>query len=669
MKRTGLPPALLFLTIFSHNAAYGDISTGLLNYWDFEGNFKDTAGIYPGNSSTKADDGTPSSVTVASGGPLGQYGDFAHGQLSMPNSGDVIMAGRSLSISAWFKVTAFDSGWQALIAHGEGSDYRVARYADGTVMAYAGGSPDIPNGNIGPAANDSQWHHVVAISEAGVSTRIWVDGVLIATGSAPTITNNGSTQMLIGGNPDAGGRNWYGGIDDVAMWSRPLTDAEIGSIYTSGRAGTPLKGLLPNPDSDGDGLPDLWETANGLNPNSADGDDGATGDPDHDGLTNQQEYTLSTKPNVADTDGDGLSDGAEVNTHHTNPLAVDTDGDGLSDGAEVNTYHSNPLVTDTDGDGVADGYEVAEGTDPATVSSGFNFGLMAYWPMDSDYNSSVGGITATANGSSAIAMVPGKFGNAIQLNGVDQFLQADGDENKFDFVGQSMTVSAWFTADVIDKDWQCLIAKGDASENWRLHRRGGDLPAELSFCGGSADVPRHNVPLSVGTGLYHHVVAVSERNVGVRLYIDGAMVSSAGVPNFLDSPNPMKIGANPDTSPPRFWNGKVDDVAIWRRALTEAEIAQLWNGGTGNSVQSLLVPASSFEITNVNFDKATSQWSLSWNSQPGKTYTLRYSTDLLNFGNDINDSIPSGGATTSFGPFPHPIPASGTRLFFRVLEN
>lgn len=59
-------------------------------------------------------------------------------------------------------------------------------------------------------------------------------------------------------------------------------------------------------DSDNDGLPDLYETTHGLNPNLfAD----AALDSDNDGLTNTQEFNLGTRPDLRDTAGNGLSDG------------------------------------------------------------------------------------------------------------------------------------------------------------------------------------------------------------------------------------------------------------------------------------------------------------------------------------------------------------------------
>jgi probable HAF family extracellular repeat protein len=85
------------------------------------------------------------------------------------------------------------------------------------------------------------------------------------------------------------------------------------------------------PDSDGDGLPDAWETQYGLDPQSpAD----AAVDTDSDGLTNYQEYQAGTDPTAPDTDADGVPDGWEA-AHGYDPRSnadaqLDEDSDGLT---------------------------------------------------------------------------------------------------------------------------------------------------------------------------------------------------------------------------------------------------------------------------------------------------------------------------------------------------
>ncbi len=73
---------------------------------------------------------------------------------------------------------------------------------------------------------------------------------------------------------------------------------------------------LTSIDTDGDGIPDAWEVAHGLNPNNP---IDAFEDPDRDDLTNLQEFQHGTDPHKADTDGDGIPDGLEV-AEGTNPL-------------------------------------------------------------------------------------------------------------------------------------------------------------------------------------------------------------------------------------------------------------------------------------------------------------------------------------------------------------
>uniref|UniRef100_UPI0034A51F3B cellulose binding domain-containing protein n=1 Tax=Ruminococcus sp. RTP21198st1_G1_RTP21198_201120 TaxID=3141601 RepID=UPI0034A51F3B len=96
---------------------------------------------------------------------------------------------------------------------------------------------------------------------------------------------------------------------------------------------------LNNPDTDGDGLTDYQEVyITGTDPTKydsvTDGVSDADADPDEDGLTNAQEIELGTDPQNDDTDGDGLKGGEEVNDYHTDPLNPDTDRDGLPDGDE-----------------------------------------------------------------------------------------------------------------------------------------------------------------------------------------------------------------------------------------------------------------------------------------------------------------------------------------------
>jgi uncharacterized repeat protein (TIGR02543 family) len=101
-------------------------------------------------------------------------------------------------------------------------------------------------------------------------------------------------------------------------------------------------------------------------------------------------------PLATDTDGDGLSDGAEVNTHQTNPVLDDSDSDGLTDGAELNTHGSNPKLADSDGDGLSDFAEVVtHGTNPAAKDSDAD-GFDDLFEINTGFNPTQAGSTPDA---------------------------------------------------------------------------------------------------------------------------------------------------------------------------------------------------------------------------------------------------------------------------------
>ncbi|MBL7471172.1 Ig-like domain-containing protein, partial [Robertkochia sediminum] len=77
-----------------------------------------------------------------------------------------------------------------------------------------------------------------------------------------------------------------------------------------------------------------------------------------------------TDANDPDTDNDGLTDGAEVNTHGTDPTVADTDGDSINDGDEI-TNGTDPTDADTDGDGNSDATD-ANPLSPVAVADASN---------------------------------------------------------------------------------------------------------------------------------------------------------------------------------------------------------------------------------------------------------------------------------------------------------
>lgn len=70
--------------------------------------------------------------------------------------------------------------------------------------------------------------------------------------------------------------------------------------------------LFYNHDSDRDLLPDGWEYQNGINPLSAEGLDGTTGDREPDGVDNFDEWRFLSNLNSAHSDNDGIPDGVEI---------------------------------------------------------------------------------------------------------------------------------------------------------------------------------------------------------------------------------------------------------------------------------------------------------------------------------------------------------------------
>ena len=213
----------------------------------------------------------------------------------------------------------------------------------------------------------NKWHHVMLIlggewkdldSQKGIAFLLdgKLEGVFPKTELELLNVNFSNKNLRIGSSgSDSDSKPFHGLIDDFRIYDRSIGQTEI-NLFTN--ADNPTT-LVINPqtiDTDGDGLTDIAELESGTNP--------ALADTDGDGLSDGAEINKhKSNPLVADTDGDNFSDSEEL-TAGTDPTnaasnpSVDSDGDGLTDLTEVNDHKTNPALADTDGDGLSDGAEI-----------------------------------------------------------------------------------------------------------------------------------------------------------------------------------------------------------------------------------------------------------------------------------------------------------------------
>ena len=232
---------------------------------------------------------------------------------------------------------------------------------------------------------DGNWHHIVMIKDWNIDSpslsTLHIDGGTEAGGvtiEAETAAGDASFQdsdsaiTLVGKVQNGGGgdHQFIGLLDELVIYNRGLSPQEVAAHFNTVES-----------DSDGDGMSDRYEMANGLNPDV----DDSMEDIDEDGATNLTEFNSGTDPQNPDTDGDGLQDGVETGTgvwvsesdRGTDPFEVDTDGDGLSDGIESNSGNyvdadnpgTSPLSSDTDQDIFTDSGEISRGTNPTDPSN------------------------------------------------------------------------------------------------------------------------------------------------------------------------------------------------------------------------------------------------------------------------------------------------------------
>ena len=173
--------------------------------------------------------------------------DGVNDYVAVPNYAAIILSQSDITIDAWVFRRDTDGGRRVIVSKMRGlPGTPVARgyefYLNNGIMNLLLGGPSLQNFNSGVGVPiDGNWHHVaVTVQRSGTGlVDFYLDGALAASQPGPIVAPIGSAAPLHVGAATwpAPQDFWRGAIDELEIFNRALTSAEIHSLWAADRAG------------------------------------------------------------------------------------------------------------------------------------------------------------------------------------------------------------------------------------------------------------------------------------------------------------------------------------------------------------------------------------------------------------------------------------------------
>jgi len=332
-------------------------------------------------------------------------------------------------------------------------------------------------------------------------------------------------------------------------------------------------------------------------------------------------------------------------------------------GLKGGIYHNRLRIFSDDLDEGSVTVTVAVEVTPTGGSS-----LVAWWPMEGSSDDASGNDhDGTATSLSFVAGASAATGKAGEFNGTTSSIHVPFDET---LNPSSFTLTAWALSDTTLGARSILSSRNDSTlvdgnnYGYILYNLSGgwDFWTGRGAPNANSWDETGDIPLTVGQ--WTHLAIVHDHVAKTKtLYVNG--VAAATATNVTFARNLLEdlfIGSGTDTGTQLFFDGKIDDVALFRTALTETEINTIRTSGV-TGFTGLPQPVDEpFAIGGITVSGGNIVISGITGLTPGAQYHLETGIHLDDFA-----AVP--GSTFSGGdPIPT-VPADGPRRFVRIVDG
>ena len=237
--------------VFRRKGGLGDLSkTGCIAYYPLDNSWANaaTGSGFPDGIGSNGDLSAQASAGFDSTRKLGthaaQFPADADYSKTTESQGSNFDFTSDFSVTVWFyRDDSLDGGYHAMVSKREGSNSEMNFIVgtDNTLSCYINRS-GVGGTNFASTQTfaNATWYHA-AVTRSGNTLKYYIDGVHTTTGtigSGHSVTN--TAPFALGAVSASGGEGFDGNLDDVSVWERALTDAEIASIYNAGTGATIL---------------------------------------------------------------------------------------------------------------------------------------------------------------------------------------------------------------------------------------------------------------------------------------------------------------------------------------------------------------------------------------------------------------------------------------------